>query len=318
MLVPAIRIVLALGFGLFFPLLTWSAEAQPAVGHVSHVDGSVTLVHRFAPGIARVGTVLVAGDQVHVAMGRAEITLSGGSLLQIDEHTRVGLHAADRVELIEGRMFVTSHGAGAVIAEAGGKRLHVAPGSAADVTTTGSNDLLVRVVDGDARVESSWGSDVVTATQSAFVSGPTGRPFVSPWVPSPHDTFHHWAGGRMMVLAPPATFLPYAHPTFRQQEYERLVRSERLERRRRGGDVIRVQRPADATGPANGQRRGGERRGDARDGNERAGDQTRRGQRRDRERDDTTAPPPERRAVAKPPAAKPRGATAGLVVRPPQ
>jgi hypothetical protein len=324
--VPAIRLVLTVGVGLLFasPLLApayategRSGAAGTVVGHFSHVDGSVTRLHRFAPGSAQLGLLLVAGDQVHVGIGRAEITLIDGSLLQLDEHTRVVLHAVDRVQVIEGRLFIRSSGLGPLIAEAGGKRLHVAPGSAAEVTTSDNLDLLVRVVDGDARIESSWGSEAVAATQSAFVSGPTGRPFVGPWLASPHDAFHQWAGGRMVVLVPPAAFLPYAHPTYRQQEYQRVLRSQRFDRRR-GGEFTRSDRPAGAHRRDSG-RRGVQREGDRRDGDrrgreQRGGDQTRRAERRDRE--NNSAPRTAPRPAPKRPAVTARGVTAGKVVRP--
>jgi hypothetical protein len=191
------------------------------------------------------------------------------------------------------------------------------PGSAVEITAANSHDLLVRVVDGDARIESSWGSEAVAATQSAFVSGPTGRPFVSPWLASPHDAFHQWAGGRMVVLVPPAAFLPYAHPTYRQQQYARVLRSQRFERRR-GGDFTRGDRPAGAHRRDSG-RRGVQRDGDRRDGDwrgreRRGGDQTRRAERRDRE--NNSAPRTAPRPAPKPPTVTARGATAGKVVRP--
>lgn len=305
MRVPAIRLVLTVGLGLLVPPSpgfgeTGSVETQPAVGHFSHVDGSVTHLRRFTPRTARVGLVLVAGDQVHVAMGRAEITLTDGSALQLDQHTRVALHAVDRFEVLDGRVFVHSSGAGPLIAQTGGRRVHLAPGGAVEVTTANS-DLLVRVVDGDARIESSWGSEAVTATQSALVSGPTSRPFVGPWVARQHDAFHQWAGGRMVVLVPPPAFLPYAHPTYRQQEYQRVLRHQRFERRR-----------------------GGDRQGD----DDRNGAQARRDHRRGRDHD--TRLPSEasarqaarrepRTPPAKAPAATPRGMTAALPVgRPPR
>jgi hypothetical protein len=313
MLVPATRLVLTVGLGLLFAS---PSLAQPIVGHFSHVEGSVTRLHRFAPAVARVGLMLLAGDQVHVTMGRAEITLTDGSGLQLDEHTRVALHAVDRFQVLDGRLFVQSSGAGPLIAESGNRRIHVAPGSAVEITTT-NTDLLVRVVDGDARIESRWGSDVVAATQSAFVSGPTGQPFVGPFVAPQHDSFHQWAGGRMVVLVPPATFLPYAHPTYRQQEYHRVLRSERFERRRSGG-VTRGERLAD-TGrrggdrPAESERRVSERRDD-----ERGGEEARRNTRRERQRDDDndTAQREPRRPPAKARAAAPRGGSAGAAVRP--
>jgi hypothetical protein len=319
-----------------------TGAAGAVVGHISHVDGSVTRLHRFTsayarptsgelrrdraeaafgreggPDSAQLGLLLEAGDQVHVGMGRAEITLIDGSLLQLDAHTRVVLHAPDRVQVIEGRMFVRSNGPGSLVAEAGGKRLHVAPGSAAEVTTSDNHDLLVRVVDGDARIESSWGSEAVAATQSAFVSGPTGRPFVTRWVASPHDVFHQWADGRVVVLVPPAAFLPYAHPTYRQQAYQRVLTSQRVERRR-GGDVTRGDRPADAHRRDSGRRgvqRDGDRRGrEQRSGDQRSGDQTRRAERRDRE--NNSAPRSEPRPAPKPPTVTARGARAGKVVSP--
>jgi hypothetical protein len=334
MLVPATRLVLTVGLGLLFasPSLApafasegRSGEAGTPVGHFSHVEGSVTRLHRFAPGVARVGLMLLAGDQVHVTMGRAEITLTDGSALQLDEHTRVALHAVDRFQVLDGRVFVQSSGAGPLIAESGNRRIHVAPGSAVEVTMT-NTDLLVRVVDGDARIESRWGSDAVAATQSAFVSGTTGQPFVGPFVAPQHDTFHQWAGARMVVLVPPATFLPYAHPTYRQQEYRRVLRNERFERRRSGG-VTRGERLAE-TGrrggdrPAKSERRVSERRDD-----ERSGEQARRNTRRERQSDDDTrlrsgasagqaTQGEPRRPPAKAPAAKARGVTRGLAVGP--
>ncbi len=333
MLVPAIRLVLTVGLGLLFasPCLPNfdrdHARSRPArrlaISRTSNGDRSRGL-HRFAPASARIGLVLLAGDEVHVAMGRAEITLTDGSALQLDEHTRVALHAVDRFQVLDGRVFVQSSGAGPLIVEASGRRLHVAPGSAAEVTATNS-DLLVRVVDGDARIESSWGSEAVAATQSAFVSGLTGRPFVSPWVPPQHDAFYQWAGGRMVVLVPPPAFLPYAHPTYRQQEYLRLLRHQRFERRRHDG-FTRGDHPAQT------ERRGGdrpaeaERRDNDRQGDVRNGEQARRNNRRERD-DDTrlrsgasagqAAQREPRRPTAKPPATTGRPATAaGVVARP--
>jgi len=322
--------------------------AQPTVGHLSHVEGSVTRLHRYAsasarstsgelrrdlaeaafgreggPGVARVGLVLLAGDEVHVGIGRAEITLTDGSAVQLDEHTRVALHAVDRVQVLGGRVFIRSSGSGPLIAESGGRRLHVMPGSDVEVTAANGHDLLVRVVEGDARIESSWGSEAVAATQSGFVSGPTGRPFVGPWVASPHDAFHQWAGGRTVVLVPPAAFLPYAHPTYRQQEYERVLRRQRFDRRRSGG-VTRHDRAfeierRDGDRPPETDRRGADRptrTGRREREDERSGEQARRGHRREREPD--TAPREATRPPAKSPATStPRGATAGLVVRRP-
>ena len=64
------------------------------------------------------------------------------------------------------------------------------------MTTAENEDVLLRVVVGDARIESRWGAERVTASHTAFVSGPTGRPFVSVSVPSLSDGFEHWSASR--------------------------------------------------------------------------------------------------------------------------
>jgi hypothetical protein len=54
------------------------------------------------------------------------------------------------------------------------------PACVYELTASAHNrDVLVRVVEGQAQIESPRGVESVTSTQTGFVSGPTGRPFVS-------------------------------------------------------------------------------------------------------------------------------------------
>ena len=85
-------------------------------------------------------------------------------------------------------------------------------GSAARVTASANNrDVLVRVVEGDARIESSWGRRGVASTQSGVCVG-TNRPAVrEPGYAAAARCFHQWSNWALRGVAPPP-FLPYAHP----------------------------------------------------------------------------------------------------------
>ncbi len=93
-----LALVIALGVGFASPL-----SAHPALAHLSQMEGTVTRLHRFAPGIASVGVVLVAGDQIVTAMGRAELTFVDGSVMHLDQHTHVAIAGTARIRLLDGR-----------------------------------------------------------------------------------------------------------------------------------------------------------------------------------------------------------------------
>ena len=228
--------------------------AQTAIAHLSQVEGTVTRWHRFAsasarpnsgelrrdhavaadgreggPAAATVGMVLVEGDQIVTAVGRAELTFVDGSLMHLDQHTQVVIAGAARVRLIDGRVSLRT--TTAYTAETSSGIVHVLPQGIFELTANATNrDVLVQVVEGDARIESQSGVEAVTSTQTAFVSGPTGRSFVSAFVQGQRDSFVLWCNSRYVAIAPPPTFLPYAHPTYRQSAFQRTLRKDRHHR----------------------------------------------------------------------------------------
>ena len=296
-----IVVVTALGLLVASPL-----QAQPALAHLSRVDGTVTLLHRFAPVPASVGVGLYEGDQIVTAIGRAEVSFADGSVMHLDQHTHVVIAGAARVRLLDGRVSLRT--TTAYTAETTSGVVHVLSGDEGgaegmfELTASAANhDVLVRVVEGRAEIASPWGRESVTSTQAAFVSGPTGRPFVSPWVGMQHDSFLQW-GNTRFVLAIPPTFLPYAHPTYRQFAYERSLRKTRDERKdgdapTRAGPHVRGERRREASTSA--RERSGERRREPA-----------RTERQERPRQAKPAPAPR---VARPV----RGAAKGAVVRQP-
>ena len=298
--VTARQLALVVGLGLCFasPLL---ASADP-LAHLSQVEGTVTLLHRFAPVHAGVGVALVSGDQVVTAVGRVEVTFVDGSVMHMDQHTQIAIAGTARIRLIDGRVSLRT--TTAYTAETTSGIVHVLPEGIFELTASANHrDVLVRVVEGNARIESPWGVESVTSTQTAFVSGPTGRPFVSPWLHTQHDAFLVWGNARYLSVMPPPTFLPYAHPTYRRFAYERVLRKARHDRTRgddhtRGAVQSRGQRHRDT--PASARDTSGERR------RERA-DRPARTERVERPRQ----PPPAR------PPVRMRGARAGAAVREP-
>jgi hypothetical protein len=308
-----VALVVALGVGVASPL-----SAQPAIAHLSQVEGTVTRLHRFVPAVASVGVVLVAGDQIVTAVGRAELTFVDGSVMHLDQHTQVAIAAAARIRLIDGRVSLRT--TTAYTADTGTGIVHVLPEGIFELTANATNrDVLIQVVEGDARIESSRGIESIRSTQTAFVSGPTGHAFVSPSIQMQQDSFVQWSNLRYVAIVPPPTFLPYAHPTYRQFAYERSLRKVRFDRNRsdvtiRGERGLRGERRRDTSSA---RETSGERRRDgaaATSGREgrpaRRGESPKQADRDDRPR---TQPRPAARAWGAPG----RGGAKGAAIRQP-
>ena len=194
-----LRCVLAAGVALAFSA---PAVAQEPVGAISLLDGPLIVHHRFVPAPGRVGAMLVAGDHLQTGDGRAELTFLDGTIMHLDAFTRVALHERGRFQLIDGRIFIrtSSISASGYLAETPGTRVWLMPRGIYGILTSGrQHDTLLRVVIGDARLETRWLSEPVPAHHTAFVSGPTGRPFVSVYVPPLADGFEHWSAMRTMM-----------------------------------------------------------------------------------------------------------------------
>jgi hypothetical protein len=226
--ITARYVALVVGLGLFSASPSFG---QTAVAHLSQIEGTVTRLHRFAPAPAGIGVALVERDQIVTAAGRAEVTFADGSVMHLDQHTQVVISGLARVRLLDGRVSLRT--TTAYTAETGSGIVHVLPAGVYELTASAHNrDVLVRVVEGQAQIESPWGVESVTPTQTGFVSGPTGRPFVSGYHHVQYDAFLQWSNSSFALMWPPPTFLPYAHPTYRQFAYERLLRKGRHDRKR--------------------------------------------------------------------------------------
>src|SRR5687768_18585652 len=111
--VTARRLVLVVGLAMFLASPSLASTSPPegrfgdigsAIAHLSHVEGTVTRLHRFAPAPAGVGVALVERDQIVTALGRAEVTFADGSVMHLHQHTQIVISGVARVRLLDGRV----------------------------------------------------------------------------------------------------------------------------------------------------------------------------------------------------------------------
>ncbi|HOG29415.1 MAG TPA: FecR domain-containing protein [Vicinamibacterales bacterium] len=81
--------------------------------HLSVVEGQVFLDREERTETAVANVPLLAGDRLRTEAGRAEVVCPDGSLLHVDRATVVDVMATDLLRLLEGRLALTVHGAGA-------------------------------------------------------------------------------------------------------------------------------------------------------------------------------------------------------------
>ena len=89
------------------------APNHDAPPHLSVVEGQVFVDREERTETAVANIPLLAGDRLRTEAGRAEVVCPDGSLLHVDRATVVDVMAADLLRLLEGRLALTVHGAGA-------------------------------------------------------------------------------------------------------------------------------------------------------------------------------------------------------------
>ena len=78
----------------------------PAPANLAFADGSVDVVHDGVVEHAEPPSLLLDGDSVRTAYGRAEIVFADGTLLHLDRDGDVEMLAPDRLRLVAGRAIV--------------------------------------------------------------------------------------------------------------------------------------------------------------------------------------------------------------------
>jgi hypothetical protein len=175
----------------------WSDDEIPA--HLSIVEGEVTLEREGRIDAAAENIVLLAGDRLRTARGRAEVLYADGSALDLDHNSSVDLLSDTLVRLLDGRMRlsiarsedaldyrVDTVAGSAFIRQAGDYRLTLTTAR----TSTPELDLVV--LRGSAELANDYGRTIVRAGTHALVSprNAPSLPFVAnsaSW-----DDFDRW------------------------------------------------------------------------------------------------------------------------------
>jgi hypothetical protein len=194
---PAVRWLLAIGVGF---ASASPALAQFGVANLSHGDGGVTRLRSGGLIAAAIGDSLIEGEQIATAGGRAEVTFLDGAIVHLDRDTRIVLTAADAFRLLHGRASLRTGAYKEYVAMTAAAKVFVPPGSLVEMSVRAEADVLLQVISGAARIETTAaGTQRVTDYHSAYVSGPAQAPLVTRVASTPTDDFGRWTLARTVM-----------------------------------------------------------------------------------------------------------------------
>jgi hypothetical protein len=189
-----------------------SSAAPPA--NLAFVDGDVDLVHDGVAERAASGTMLLDGDLVRTANGRAEIVFADGTLLHLDHDTELELLSPVRLRLRGGRVMLRVSAAAAtpyaIDTHAASVRFN--PRGEYGLTADGRLERLeLTVARGIAEVDDSGSRTVVRGGEMATILGPGGRVVLQAFNSARWDAFERWSNDRTngFSTAASARALPY-------------------------------------------------------------------------------------------------------------
>jgi hypothetical protein len=193
----AVRWVFAIGAGL---AAATTAFAQMGPASLTYADGAVTRVHAGAPAATTIGVSVMGGDQIATASGRAEITFTDGTVVNLDRNAAIIVHDGERFQALRGRISLRTSGAKQYTAETAATKVQVQVGSVIEITANPERtEAFLRVLSGAARLESSWGTQRVTDYHTAQLSGAARAPVVTKTAHSTSDEFERWALARTVL-----------------------------------------------------------------------------------------------------------------------
>jgi hypothetical protein len=173
-------------------------EQDEIPAHLSVVDGEVTIEREGRVDPADENIILVAGDRLRTARGRAEVLFSDGSVLSLDEHSSVDLLADSLARLLDGRMrlaiargdsslaYRVDTAAGSVFIQSAGEyRLTL-------LARGGDPELDLAVLRGSAELANQHGRTLVRAGTHALVSARTAPSLPYATNSAAWDSFDRW------------------------------------------------------------------------------------------------------------------------------
>jgi hypothetical protein len=174
------------------------ATAPPA--HLAFVEGTVDVVHEGVAERATDDLMLVEGDVVRTANGRAEIVFADGSILHLDHDTELEILSPLRMRLGTGRVLLRVSAAAdtpyVIDTQAASTRLSAR--GEYDVTADRRNERLeVAVTRGSAEIGDGGTATLVRSGEIASILGPGGRVLIETFNSARFDAFERWSSDRV-------------------------------------------------------------------------------------------------------------------------
>jgi hypothetical protein len=182
--------------------------SAPPPAHLAFVDGSVDLVHDGVAERATDGVMLVDGDLVRTANGRAEIVFADGSVLHLDHDTDLELLSPLRLRLTSGRVLLRLSAAASspfVIDTQAATTRFTARGEY-DITADRRYERLeLSVARGSAEIDDGASVTLVRGGETASILGPGGRVLLQAFNSARLDAFENWSTARVNGFATAAS-----------------------------------------------------------------------------------------------------------------
>ena len=198
-------------------VLPWQDPAAtttaPPPANLAHVEGVVDLIHEGLSERATAGVILLDGDIVRSANGRAEIVFGDGTLLHLDHNTQIELLSPTRLRLIDGRVSLrVSASAGRYVVDTAAAAVLLDPRGEYGITADGRLAKLdVTVTRGAAEINDGSTPVLVRAGELAWIAGHGGRARLERFNSARWDAFAQWSNDRAtgFATAVSSSRLPY-------------------------------------------------------------------------------------------------------------
>jgi hypothetical protein len=173
-------------------------SAVDAPAHLAFIEGGVDVIHEGLAERADPPVLLVDGDTIRTANGRAEIVFGDGTLLHLDHSAELEILAPQRLRLLEGRAIVRVSAAarGPYVVDTPGGSVRLDGRGEFTVTATRSARLDVRTTRGVAEIDDGAQRVIVRAGEMVTLAGPGSRADFRAYNSAQWDSFEVWANDR--------------------------------------------------------------------------------------------------------------------------
>ncbi|MGE3275588.1 MAG: DUF6600 domain-containing protein [Vicinamibacterales bacterium] len=193
--------------------LPFTASAQDIAASIpdespaslAYADGTVDLDHEGVATPADAPSLLIAGDRLRTARGRAEVVYGDGSVLHLDDYTEIELLDPIRIRLLEGRVILHASAAATsgYLIDTPASSVRLDARGEYGLTVDGSRGTLdIAVARGVAELlDEAGGRAVVRGGERASVDGPGARPLLARFNTARWDAFERWSQSRVEGVA---------------------------------------------------------------------------------------------------------------------